>query len=747
MNIHDLDGCAPVPLAHYLKALGILRLVTLQADEQARGWWQGVRFRLACNRTHQELLDFFLQCYAPTPLVSPWNKGSGFFYANDPALTPMEQSTAPRFALFRQGIVASRLMLGELTTADQAVRSVKEEAKDKKLTEAQKRGLKNSAEYKERLAKAENQFKALKTDLIPRLRLAWRGPHREWMDSAMVLIDDGSPQFPALLGTGGNDGRLDFTNNFMQRLNDVFDLANPQGTSHPAARNWFESALWGTAAIGCQSGSAVGQYLPGMAGGANASNGPDGNSLLNPADFLLMLEGAVLFAAHATRRLGTKEQSKAAAPFAVGSQGAGYASASESDENARGEQWMPLWNQPMNLAELRRILAEGRAQIGARSAREPLDLARAVARLGTARGINAFQRYGYIERNGQSNLAVPLGRFQVPEYAPPSLACLDDIDGWLSRLHRQARVKEASARLKQVERNLTDAIFAVLQHPTEPGRWQSVLICMSKVEAVLRTGSGFKAQPIPLLRSDWVAAADDGSPELRLALACALQSPGDPIRRHWLPLAGNRFASTGSGSQARIQTGSDVVIAGRNGIDDAIALVTRRMIEAGQSGERRLPLFPARHATAHPSDLARLLAGKVNIDLTIQLACALMALNGRRWRESPYLSELPAVDEYPDDAWLAVRLAMLPWPLREGSTIGADPATVRRLESGDAAAAVDLALQRLRAAGIHSTVRVSNASPANARLWAAALAFPISKNTAIGFLHRLDPNTLKEKRQ
>jgi len=35
MHIHDLNGCAPVPLAHYLKALGILRLVAEQADPGA----------------------------------------------------------------------------------------------------------------------------------------------------------------------------------------------------------------------------------------------------------------------------------------------------------------------------------------------------------------------------------------------------------------------------------------------------------------------------------------------------------------------------------------------------------------------------------------------------------------------------------------------------------------------------------------------------------------------------------------
>lgn len=756
MNIHDLDGCAPTPLAHYLKALGILRLVAEQADLQTRCWWAGDRFKLATSLSRDELLSFFLKQYEPTPLASPWNKGSGFFYENDPGLTPVESSVAPRFERLRAGIRAARLLLDELAKADQAVRGIKAETKDRKLSKAQKEALKNSPNYKKRLAEAEKVFKTLKADFIPQIRLHWRGPHREWMDAAMVLSDDGTPRFPALLGTGGNDGRLDFTNNYFQRLNEVFDLVDPEGQPRAFARNWLESALWGVATNGLQSGSAVGQYFPGMAGGANNSNGPAGDSLLNPVDFLRMMEGAVLFTAHATRRWGSVEQSRAAAPFAVGAQGAGYASAADTDESARGEQWMPLWSQPMTLSELRRLLAEGRAQIGPHAAREPLDLARAVARLGTARGIVAFQRYGYIERNGQSNLAVPLGRFRVPDRISPRLACLDDLDAWLSRLRREARDNNAPSRLKLAEQRLADSLFAVAQHPDEPNRWRSVLLALAAVEAVQVTGSGYRAGPVPKLRPEWVEAANDSSAEFRLALSFALQASGfnrktgmflDSIRRHWLPLDKEKrwkFATTGTGSQTRLQVGSDVVMQGRRGTDDAIALVERRLIEAAQRGERRLPLQASTRATAHPTDLADLIAGAVDMDRTLSLGRALMALDRELWPQQFIPLNQPQHTEWPDDAWLAIRLAMLPWPLPDGRRIGVDPAILRRLESGDAATAMELALRRLRAAGIHPTVRAASVSPETARLWAAVLAFPISRHTAAVFVRRLDPHSLKE---
>jgi CRISPR-associated protein Csx17 len=410
----------------------------------------------------------------------------------------------------------------------------------------------------------------------------------------------------------------------------------------------------------------------------------------------------------------------------------------------------------MTLAELRRLLAEGRAQIGARFAREPLDLARAVARLGTVRGIVAFQRYGYFQRNGDSTFAVPLGRFRVPERISPSLSCLDDLDAWLPRLRREARNNNAPNRLKLAERCLADVIFAVVQHPNEASRWHSVLLALADVEAVQVTGSGYRAGPVPKFRPEWAEAANDNSPEFRLALSFALQARGfsrdtgtplDPIRRHWLPLDQDKpwkFATTGTGNQTRLQTGSDTVIQGRCGIDDAIALVERRLIEAAQRGERRLPLQAATRTAVHPADLSALIAGAVDMDRALALGRALMALDRELWPQQYVSLSRPQPVDWPDDAWLAIRLALLPWPLPDGRRIGVDPAILRRLESGDAATAVELALRRLRTAGIHPTVRVASVSPETARLWAAALAFPISRHTAMDFVRRLDPHSLKE---
>ena len=129
IHVHELDGCAPAPLAHYLKALGILRLVAEQADENVRGWWKGNRFLLATGLTKEELEGFFVREYQPTPFVSPWNKGAGFFSEEDSGIHPLENSTSRRFESFRSGIEASRSRLEQLSKADKSVRDIKAEAK------------------------------------------------------------------------------------------------------------------------------------------------------------------------------------------------------------------------------------------------------------------------------------------------------------------------------------------------------------------------------------------------------------------------------------------------------------------------------------------------------------------------------------------------------------------------------------------------------------------------------------------
>ena len=735
LYVHHLRGCAPAPLAHYLKALGILRLVAEQKDPDVRGWWQDEHFCLLTVLDQASLERFFLEDYRPTPFVSPWNKGSGFFSPTDPALKPLEASTAPRFASFRLGLQAARVPLAALAAADAHIRSLKERTKAKKgMSAGEKaaaRALKADSSLSSALKEADKVFASLKADLFKPCELAWRGPHRAWMDAAVVLSTEGKPIFPSLLGTGGNDGRVDFTNNAMQWLAELFSVSSSSGAPLPAANGWLGDALW---RIPKQSSfpGAIGQFLPGSAGGANATTGPDGESLINPWDFLFMLEGAVLFSARATRRLDPAASSRASAPFSVRSHAAGSGSCGR-EKAERGEQWMPLWSRASTLADLDAMFGEARVQLGRATAHRPVDVARAIARLGVTRGVRAFTRFGFLERNGQSNFAVPLGRVDVVER--PGSRLIDDIAPWLDAVARQARDKNAPARLVHAERRLADAAFAVLTHDDSPDRWQSVLLAAAALEVVQASGTAFKAGPIPPLSLEWLAASNDGSAEWRLARALGSAAsgydragfPDDPVRHHWISLekGARRFRQ----KDERLVRDARVVMCGREPIGDLLALVERRLLEARSRGQRRLPLVAGPGASALPSDLRAMIAGELDLGRVTRLAQAFMAVQWHKRQTS--LAYAGQNGPGPEEAWVALRLACLAWPLDQSRTVPADAAVVRRLASGDGAAAVQVALRRLRAAGLRPPLQAACADPATARLWGAALAFPISHRAAI----------------
>ncbi|MBK8481680.1 MAG: type I-U CRISPR-associated protein Csx17 [Proteobacteria bacterium] len=750
LHLHHLAGCTPAPLAYYLKALGILRVLAEQTpDSQARGWWQDEHFCLLSTLERAELERFLLTGYAPTAFVSPWNKGSGFYRQDDPALDPIERSTAARFAPFRAGIAAARGPLAQIAAADAAIRQLKTTTKVKKgMSDAEKRTARareSDLEHKRELALAEKNFKALKAELFTPFLRSWRGPHRRWLDAAMVLLDDGRAAWPSLLGTGGCDGRLDFTNNAMQRLGDLFDLAAPDGRCKPAATELLAHSLWDTPTDGLLCGAAIGQFLPGGAGGANSSSGPGGDSLVNPWDFILMLEGALLFSARSTRRLDPFATSRASAPFAVRAHAAGHGTRGHEKAD-RGEQWMPLWSNPTSLADLEAMIGEARLQLGRQVAHRPIDVARALSRLGATRGITAFNRFGYLERNGQSKIAVPLGRLGV--YSRPRAHLIDDLAPWIDRLQRLARDQHAPRRLVLAEGGLADAVFAALTHDDAPPRWQAVLLAAGSVEALQASGTAFKAGPLPPLAPEWIVAADDGTVEWRLACALgsaaasydATRRPHDPVRHHWLPLqpGGRRFLE----QDKHLRRDSRVVMMGRDPVADFGALVQRRVIEAAQHGQRRLPLVSARGCDAHPADLAALLAGEVDLERVSILARSLMAVRWERCASAPCAQARR--DPWPDEAWIAVRLCCLPWPLETQRSIPVDEGTIRRLLAGDAAGAVALALRRLRSAGLRPPLRAAFADAATAKRWAAALAFPVSQRCARAMAQRFDPQQHKE---
>ncbi len=723
LHIHRLDGCSPVPLAHYLKALGILRLVSEQKDQSARGWWQDEKFFLATKMNQKDLIDFFLYDYEPTPIIAPWNGGSGFYPKDKKdGIQAIAESKAKRFYNYRAAIQTAVQLVGD----------------------------------REKPPADKNKFLIL-------CRNSWTGELLKWLEAALVIGVNGKASYPAMLGTGGNDGRLDFTNNFMQRLAELFLCDSPEAHPGPDCERLCLNACFSRTITGL-SKNAIGQFLPGMAGGVNSSTGFGGDGYINKWDFILMLEGCILFSASVSRRASIDPLPQAAAPFAFRSTASGYDSAAKADEGSRGEQWLPLWKSPSTGRAVQQIITEGRASLGHQKISRSVDFARSIARLGVNRGIAAFQRYGYIERNGQANLATPLGRWQVSRQPHQNL--IDRIAPWVERLRRASSAKNAPASFERAARTCEEAILSCCRNGHLPLSWQDLLISLGSAEQTLLRSPAFTARkylrPLPGLEPAWIEAMQDMSTELRMATAFAAQHGcdnhgrilwHDPVRRHLLPLMKNKKGNINTPHRFQtakegLQHDADVVFKGRNLLTDCCAVLQRRIMFRPGTG---LPLAGPYAVEAGLADIVLFLSERVDVRRMAALAWPLTAV---QWgKELPKAVSQPHCKHRDNsgllDLYGLLRLTHLPAGLLKldntDITIRCDPAILQNLVTGQAGRAVAIACRRLQSSGLRPYLQTAVADTNQAIRLAASLAFPLKQTDIVVLARRLTMPAVKKE--
>lgn len=664
-----LTGCSPEPLASYLKALGVLRLVAEQLDPNVKGAWHPDGFALYGDIEAECLVEFLTKTYVPSPIVAPWNGGSGFFASdNHDGIDAIRTSQDARFGAYRATLDSCDAVLATM-------------------------GL------------TEKPEKERKPELIARLRAELPEDALNWLDAAVVLSNDG-PRFPPLLGTGGNDGRLDFSNNQMQRLGELLNGEPARATTLARA------SLFGDAIPGLDKGSAIGQFSPAAAGGANATAGFDREALLNPWDYVLLLEGALVFVTALTRR-DEADAGSVAFPFMVSASGVGYGSASNADaDESRDEIWLPLWSRPAAYREIRQLFGEGRAKIGTQAARTGVDFARAVVSLGVDRGVSSFTRFGFHVRNGLAYFATPLGRFSTAHR--PEVAIISDLDanGWLDRLRRAAADRLAPSSLRRAARQLDDAIIATCGLRGHAG-FLEVLVALGELDAAIAGSPAAreKLRPVPRLKVDWATNADDGSPEFRLAAALA----ADGLREHLVPIDLARPWEWRKNDDLRVVWGAGNLVANlsavlrRRDVDAAIGAATDPRGAGAREPRRTAPL----------SDVGAFIDGRVDDGRIAALARGLAIVD---WpmQPSPRRSHaaVPA-------AFALLHLAHRRAP-REGIALPPTPGLLARALAGDLGAATRLAIRRLRSAGLPPRCSEITTSPDRARRIAAALAFSLA---------------------
>lgn len=716
MNEHVLVGCRTEPLGSYLKALGVLRLVGEQADHNARGFWRGDTFVLRTTLDRDELLAFFLDEYRPAPIVSPWNAGSGFKgdgAAKAALETIYKHSSDVRLATYRTAI---------------------DEARDV-VTHALASGWRSTS------AK-EFWDKRYKAEVVQLCRSKFPDEALAWIDATVVLAI-AKEVFPPLLGTGGNDGRLDFSDAFMQRIGDVLCLRDEGAPRRATSLKWLHAAFFATAAP--LMAKKVGQFDPGGAGGPNSDPLGAAESLVNPWDWVLIIEGSMLFASSSARRLDAQAFGRAAVPFTVDAAAVGFGS-SATGESSRGEIWAPIWDGPSTVDEITRLIGEGRAEWRGRQAKSGLDIGRAAAALGVDRGIGRFVRYALLERNGLATAAVPVGVIEVR--ARPAVNLLGSLDPWLDRVrHGKNGPAAVPAGLRRVESALYEVATV-----GDPLRLQRVLISIAELEATIGRATRFRddAHILPVNGLDagqWVPQLDDGRREFRLAAALASQRDDDcaDLRQLLRPILRNGRAVEWSPG------GTPVGGFGRVPLVNVLAdVLAKRSIDASRAGPREVGIVGVqtafRHRIAAPlAAVVSFVAGELDDQWIERLLAALLLLD---WRAK---IDVATWYECPEPVGLVDPAFTLLAPFFHGraltSTNGNEIRLIpeqswpAQLAHDQTATALASALRRLRQARLpvaipDSAVPTMTATSSSGHRLAAALLCPISTASASRVLNR-----------
>ena len=759
----ELAGCTVEPLAGYLKALGIFRIITEQADSTARGWWDGNVFVIESAFGRDGLTTFFRDQYSPTPIVAPWNGDSGFSEGNRcEGRDKIAGSPAVRLRAYREAILeilswpdmGGELTLGEMV--DEVRRravALKPGEKKKDLgdrvdavalslgalfdscmgltTEQIGGSFKQAEKPVKKLRTAAKQLRraAGKEEMVPRCRARLGDEAVEWVDAAVVMATGTNLMYPPLLGIGGSDGRLDYTKSFMEEVAKLFLCGRSDET-------YVENALFGNPVSGLEV-SKIGQLDPGRAGGFN--QGPEIETKDFPGNrwnFVLAMEGAVAWASGAGRRMGVTSHGSMCSPFTVRAKPIGYESAGDGDE-ARAEVWVPVWQRPCRYAEIQSLPRQGRVEWNGRGAEDALQFAEAAASLGTDGGVSAFQRYSLLKRRGKSFIALPAGRFAVTDR--PGSDLMAQLDGPLEDLKRftDQFKGEPPAALASARRSLEEAVFDYAARGG-PERLAQILEAAGGVERYIGGRDLSRDpklhRPISGLSPRWIASAYDGTVEFRLAAALAsITRRGEvgPLRANLSPVDPKAPWQWARESRQTCRAGATLA-------HRLVDVLRRRLLDAGRLECDGLPLYS--RVETSPEDVAVFAAGETD---DRRLEALLLGMTWIQWDDKSELAE--AVDSArqwrleTQDRPISRAYALVKQIFDPRDKAKAEPSVVMLLEAGRVEEACDIAARRLRVSG-KSPIRAAYQFEGDGARLAASLLFPVHSVDRLGrmVLHQAD---------
>jgi CRISPR-associated protein Csx17 len=459
-----LTGCQVQPFCGYFKSIGLLRILNQQLDRKIRGYWrEDGNFALdGIDRT--QLLEFLTDRYKPTPLIQPWNNGTGFTKGLSPDIP-----TAERFDRHQRlaAICKSAAAFTGLNEKDKVDRPAK-------------------------------------IAILNRLKQIVPSDLRAGVDTAWIVYPDLiKPNF--LLANGGMSGNVDLGKLQIQNINLVFD---EWGNAVAGARAQLTAALFGDIGTHINIAGTIAFLSPVHTGGISSnSDGKKTEAQSNPWDYLLALEGLLSLTPNLCRRYrNSSDPIVATIPFAVRPQAVGNGSLATGDK-CMGEIWVPIWHRPSLWKTIEHIFDRHRLTIDRQPVQTSTQAQLAVANLGRGSEIAEFIRYAFLVRNGDAQFAIALDRYQTGR--TPKISPAIEIDRWLGIIART-----------ELPNTIITAISAVRHaqwHFANGEPLLNLLVAVGKLQNRIENSSMSDLRP-PVLTRAWYDQIE-ASPVFRLALA------------------------------------------------------------------------------------------------------------------------------------------------------------------------------------------------------------------------------------
>ncbi len=466
--------CTSTLLSDYFKALGIFRIMTEQSDSNITAYWRYDKFVLETSMSEEEILEFILKQYKPTPIITPWSYNK--YIKTKASIKTKLDAKDDRFESYR--------------TVIQEIDKINEMfCKILNLNEMKKDTI---------TKKTKLLFLQLCRNNFPDEALSWLDVN--------VVLDGTDAKFAPITGSGGNDGNFDMAENFVKYLIEMFD-------HNEESKNLLKESLFGGSSK-LEETTMIGHNPDGNSS-ATSGQGFEGRSLSNKWDYILMLEGIISFAGNLARRQ-SQGKGKAVFPFTTDGSHVGYATASDDERDIRGEIWLPIWNNPATYREIAHMFSEGRVQLNGKQAGTGTEFARAIVSLGVERGISAFQRFSIVQRKGDAYYYINAGKIHTADESAVYL--LSELDNWYNPIYQKSQSKESPVSIKRHVRNFENEVMEFCKYRKKE-HLLKIMIQVGKIEK--QTSLSKELNPLQELSAQWLDESYDNSVEFRLAASIA----------------------------------------------------------------------------------------------------------------------------------------------------------------------------------------------------------------------------------